>query len=260
MNIFSKLWFWFVLLIIFLTIIMYDFDWEKEWKTSYQRAKMLLYDVHFSEIDQTFEHVRVFADSVDMDDSHSNMVASNVRALFFDKEVATRSGELLASAATKTPQEVKFWGDVRIFTTDNERMRSDELRYYVDRKDIYVPASVTLWKDDMIITGNELRMNTQTKEGVISRNVVIRIWNPATGTASLPISLPASLSDPLSEPLSASPATEPSTLQPAFSAATSPQDIASASINDLQIMDSQSLLASDTIEPINQPEKAIEKP
>jgi LPS export ABC transporter protein LptC len=236
-NVFSKLWFWFVLLILFLTIIMYDFDWEKEWKTTYSRAKMLLNNVHFSEIDHTFEHVRVFADVVDMDDSHSNMIASNVRALFFDKDVATRSGELLASSATKTPQEIKFWGDVRVFTTDNERMRSDELRYYVDRKDVYVPASVTLWKDDMIITGNEMRMNTQSKEGVISRNVVIRIWPSASGTK-----------DPVA-----------SSVEKIASAPFDERIIRDRDINELEIMDSQSPVSSDTIEPTTATQKTVGK-
>ena len=185
MAIFSKLWFWFLMLVIFLTIILYDKDLDKDVQSSYVKQKMRLADVHFSEMDQGFEQARIFADVVDMDDNQSNLVATNVRALFFDKLVATRSGELTSHSATKNPQEIVFFGDVKIHTTDRERLRSEELRYLTSRKEMYTPFPVTLWKDDTIITGRDLRYNMQTKEAALSRNVVIRIWNPASLTAKI---------------------------------------------------------------------------
>lgn len=186
-QIFSQIWFWFIMLIVFLAVIMYDRDFEKDVLTVYQKQKMHLKDVHFSEMDQGFEAARIFADEVDMDDSQSNMLATNVRSLFFDKEVATRSGELVASFASKNPQEIIFWGDVRFWSTDNERLRTDELRYATNRKELYTIRPVTLWKDNMVITGKELLYNTKSKEGSLSQNVVIRIWpkSKASSTAAI---------------------------------------------------------------------------
>jgi len=184
-DIFSKIWFWFIMLILFLALIMYDRDFEKEVKTNYQKAKMQLSKVHFSEIDQTFEHARVFAEEVEMDESQNNMLASRVRSIFFDKEVATRTAELVASSASKNPLEVVFWGDVKFKTSENERLRTEELRYAINRKELYTTLPVTIWKDEIVITGKDLRYNTQTKEGSLARDVLIRIWKTASSTAKV---------------------------------------------------------------------------
>ncbi|HNV69567.1 MAG TPA: LPS export ABC transporter periplasmic protein LptC [Candidatus Ozemobacteraceae bacterium] len=180
-GIFSSVGFWMLMLIIFLVVLMWRDDLE-EARTKYVKQKMRLTDVHFSEMDKGFEAVRFFADVVDMDDSQNNMIASRVRALFFDKQVATRSGELLASYAQRTPYEIRFWGDVRLHTTDRERFRAEEARYFQNRRELFTTCPVTIWKDDMIITGKELRYNTSTREGELRRDVLIRIWPAASGS------------------------------------------------------------------------------
>ncbi len=189
-GIFSSVGFWMFMLIIFLVVLMWRDDLE-EARTKYVKQKMRLTDVHFSEMDKGFEAVRFFADVVDMDDSQNNMIATNVRALFFDKQVATRSGELLASNAQRTPYEIRFWGDVRLHTTDRERFRAEEARYFQNRKELFTTCPVTIWKDDMIITGRELRYNTSTREGELKRDVLIRIW-PAASATTASVSLTAS--------------------------------------------------------------------
>ncbi len=179
----TKGWFWFLVLLVFLVIILKDDSLEKDVRSSYAKARMRLSDVHFSEIDQGFEHARLYADEVDMDDSQNNMNATQVRTLFFDKQVATRTGQLVASWAFKTPFEARFWGDVRLRSSDGERLRTDELRYFFSRKEMYTSMPVTIWKDDMIITGREFRFNTQTRAGSLERDVLIRIWPAASATA-----------------------------------------------------------------------------
>ncbi|NLI76983.1 MAG: LPS export ABC transporter periplasmic protein LptC [Candidatus Riflebacteria bacterium] len=183
-DFYTKGWFWFLVLMVFLIIILKDDDLEKDVQSKYQKARMKLTDVHFSELDQGFEHARMYADVVDMDDSQNNMNASRVRTLFFDKEVATRTGQLVASWAFKTPFEARFWGDVRMRSSDGQRMRSEELRYFFSRKELYTSMPVTIWKDDMIITGREFRYNTQDRTGSLERDVLIRIWPSASETAA----------------------------------------------------------------------------
>ena len=184
-KVFSSLGLWLTLLFLFIGFFLWRDDLDTEARTKYVKQKMHMTDVNFSEMDKGFEAVRFFADVVDMDDSQNNMIASTVRALFFDKLVATRSGELMASFAQRTPYEIRFWGDVRLHTTDRERFRAEEARYFQTRKELYTTCSVTIWKDDMVITGKELRYNTNTREGELRRNVLIRIWPSASGTGSL---------------------------------------------------------------------------
>lgn len=157
---------------------------EKSVQSQYSKYKMKLRDVHFSEMDDGFEHARMFADEVDMDESQTNMNASNVRSIFFDKQVATRTGELTASWGYRTPFEAKFWGDVKIHTTDMERFSSEEIRYFFSRREIYTNNPVTIWKDDTVITGRGLKYETQSRTGTIENNVVIRIWDPKTDNAT----------------------------------------------------------------------------
>ncbi|HNW34451.1 MAG TPA: hypothetical protein PKM25_05935, partial [Candidatus Ozemobacteraceae bacterium] len=119
------------------------------------------------------------------DDSQSNMTASTIHAFFFDRMIATKTGELVASWGLKTPFEARFWGDVRLHTSTRERFRGTEMRYFFSRNEMFTSMPVTLWKDDMVITGRELRYNTQTKEGSLARDVLIRVWEAASATASM---------------------------------------------------------------------------
>eukprot|EP01156_Anaeramoeba_ignava_P002289 Anaeramoba_ignava/a218003_25.p3 GENE.a218003_25~~a218003_25.p3 ORF type:complete len:192 (+),score=21.69 a218003_25:1166-1741(+) len=137
---------------------------------------MTMRNVNFSEMDKGFEHAKLFADFVEMDDHQNNMTASNVRTIFFRREIATWTGHLRSHRAMKNPFEAKFWGDVKINTTDNEKMRTEELRYFFNRKELFTQNPVTIWKENAIITGKGLRYNTQTKEAHISQQVKIRIW------------------------------------------------------------------------------------
>jgi len=177
-------WFWFLVLLTFLGVILWDDDFEKGVQSKYAKQKMKLTDVHFSEIDRGFEHARMYADVVDIDDSQNNMYATEVRSLFFDRKIATRTGELIASHAFKTPFEARFWGDVKMRSSDGERMRTNEMRYFFSRKEMYTSMPVTIWKDDMIITGSDFRFNTQTKAGSLNKDVLIRIWKSASSTSA----------------------------------------------------------------------------
>ncbi|MBF0545139.1 MAG: LPS export ABC transporter periplasmic protein LptC [Candidatus Riflebacteria bacterium] len=187
-SIFGSIWFWLAMLLIFLGIIFKESDIDKDAGSKYFKAKMRLRNVHFSQMDKEFEELRVFADELEMDDGQNVMIASKVRALFFDKNCATKSAELIASHADKNPFEIKFYGDVRVKTSENERLRTDELRYFASRKELFTTCTVTIWKDDIIITGRELKYNTQTKLGSLAKDVLIRIWNkqasPSTKIAS----------------------------------------------------------------------------
>ncbi|MBF0498617.1 MAG: LPS export ABC transporter periplasmic protein LptC [Candidatus Riflebacteria bacterium] len=200
-SIFSNIWFWLAVLILFLAVIFRDSDLEKDAASKYIKGKMKLTDVHFSEMDKGVESARVFADEVEMDDMQTNMVATHVHALFFDKQnasgtteqvatgtaeqVATKTADLTASSATKNPYEIRFFGDARLRTSENERLRADELRYLISRKEIYTSCPVTIWKDDMVLTGKELRFNTENREGDLKRDILIRIWKKASETASV---------------------------------------------------------------------------
>ncbi|MFZ2956870.1 MAG: LPS export ABC transporter periplasmic protein LptC [Candidatus Ozemobacteraceae bacterium] len=195
-SIFSSIWFWLMVLLLFLAVIFRDSDLEKDAASKYVKGKMKLTDVHFSEMDQGSESARVFADEVEMDDMQSNMVASRVHAIFFDKYEATKTADLTASSATKNPYEIRFFGDSKLRTSENERLRSDELRYFISRKEIYTSCSVTIWKDDLVLTGKEMRFNTERREGTINRDILIRIWKTASGSVStsVPGRAPASAS------------------------------------------------------------------
>ncbi len=183
-------WVWIGILIVFIGIILWDDKIEDSVKNTYVKHRMLMHSVNFSEMDMGFKHAKMYADSVDMDDSQNNMTASNVRTLFYKKDVATWSGVLLSDRGMKNPFEAKFWGNVRGWTTDKEKIKSTELRYYFNRKELFTQEPVTIWKQNTVISGIGLRYNTQTKEANISRQVLIRVWDEnASGTdqvASMP--------------------------------------------------------------------------
>lgn len=177
-------WFWGLVFAGFLGIIFWGEDLEKDALSQYARQKMRLTNVKFDELEAGFENATLYADVVDMDDSQSNMTASTIHAFFFDRMIATRTGELVASWGLKTPFEARIWGDVRLHTSTRERFRGEEMRYFFSRNEMFTSMPVILWKDDMVVTGRELRYNTKTREGSLARDVLIRIWETASQTAS----------------------------------------------------------------------------
>ena len=190
------------MLTLFIGIILWDDKIEEGIKQTYVKQRMMMRNVNFSEVDKGFEHAKLFADFVEMDDHQNNMTASNVRTVFYRREVATWTGYLNSHRAMKNPFEAKFWGDVKIHTTDNEKMRTEELRYFFNRKELFTQNPVTIWKGDAVITGKGLRYNTQTKEANLSQQVKIRIWQknasntekiettPENPVASIPVAPP----------------------------------------------------------------------
>ncbi len=185
-------WFWGLIFAGFLGIIFWGEDLEKDALSRYARQKMRLTHVKFDELEAGFENATLYADVVDMDDSQSNMTATNIHAYFFDRKIATRTGELVASWGFKTPFEARLWGDVRLHTSTRERFRGEEVRYFFSRNEIFSSMPVILWKDDMVVTGRELRYNPKTKEGSLARDVLIRIWETASQTASATLKTVAS--------------------------------------------------------------------
>ncbi|MBU1107948.1 MAG: LPS export ABC transporter periplasmic protein LptC [Candidatus Riflebacteria bacterium] len=180
-NFLFSYWLWGIVLLSFVVIILWDDDVEKAAAT-YVKYRMVLKNVNFSQIEDGFEHARLYADICDMDDNQNNMNASNVRTIFFKPDQASWTGKLLSERALKNPFEAKFWGDVRGWNTDNERIRTDELRYYFNRKELHTQKPVTIWKDNAVLTGLGLRYNTLDKEAQINQQVVIRIWDTASKT------------------------------------------------------------------------------
>lgn len=176
---------WAIVLLMFLTFFYYDRDFG-EVKTKYVKQRMRLTRVHFSELDGPFESVRVFADHVDMDDNQSNMLASGVKAIFYDRDIATRTSLLVSLNAVKNPFESRFWGNVRLRSTDLEKLDCNELRYFPSRKEIFTQDPVRMVRGNAIITGVELRMNTETKTGTLDRNIRIEVY-PASMTATAPV-------------------------------------------------------------------------
>lgn len=176
-NLLLSYWFWGILLSSFVVIIMWDDKIEESAINAYIKHRMVLRDVNFSQVEAGFEHARLYADICEMDENQNNMEASNIRTMFFKANVATWTGRLLAERAIKNPFEAKFWGDVRAWNSDRERIKTEELRYYFNRKELHSQKPVTLWKDDAVITGLGMSYNTQTKEAIINQQVMIRIWN-----------------------------------------------------------------------------------
>lgn len=176
-NPFMSFWFWGILLSVFVAIILWEEKLEKAVSDSYQRHKMVLENVNWSQVEKGFEHARLYADSINMDDNHNNMDAISVKAIFFKEEVATWTGRLISERGLKNPFEAKFWGDVRAWNADNERIRSDEMRYYFNRKEMHTQKPVTIWKDDTIITGLGMSYNIESKEARIFQQVKIQIWD-----------------------------------------------------------------------------------
>ncbi|GAB4271131.1 MAG: hypothetical protein Kow0029_08480 [Candidatus Rifleibacteriota bacterium] len=199
-NFFTSFWTWGIILFGFIAIILWDDKLEETIKNNYIKHRMVLKNVNFSQVDKGFEQAKMFAETVDMDDNQNNMHATNVRTVFFKKDVATFTGYLLSDKALKNPFEVKFWGNLRGWTTDGDKIVTDELRYYFNRKELYTQKPVTIWKKNSVITGIGLRYNTETKEAQINQQVMIRIWNDKasdsakiaseTGVASLPVAPP----------------------------------------------------------------------
>jgi len=248
-NILLSYWLWAALLIGFIVIIMWD-DKLEQATTSYVKHRMVLKNVNFSQVEGGFEHARLYADICDMDDNQNNMNASNVRTIFYKQDQATWTGRLISERALKNPFEAKFWGDVRGWNTDNERIRTDELRYYFNRKELHTQKPVTIWKDDAVLTGLGLRYNTVDKEAQINQQVVIRIWETASKTASteddnrqqingLPVAPPISqIMIPLniaSSPDNLSSNTTDITASPTTATENTPAEIASNSASDPSI-------------------------
>ncbi len=180
-------WFWGILLISFIAIIMWDDKIEEGVKGAYIKHRMILRDVNFSQVEGGFELARLYADTCEMDDNQNNMDATNIRTRFYKKDVATWTGRLLAKKGLKNPFEAKFWGDVKGWNSERERIRTEEMRYYLNRKELHSQQPVTIWKDDTVITGLGMSYNTQTKEATINQQVIIRIWDKnASDTVATP--------------------------------------------------------------------------
>lgn len=176
-NILLSFWFWSVLLVAFIVLILWDDDLEEGIKAEYIKHRMVLNDVNFSQIDKGFESARLYADTCEMDDNQNNMEANNVRVIMFKENVATWTGRLISEKALKTPFEAKFWGDVRLWNSDDERFRTEEMRYYINRKEMHTQKPVTAFKDKIVVTGLGMSYFTETQELKINQQVVIRIWN-----------------------------------------------------------------------------------
>lgn len=176
-NILLSFWFWSVLLVAFIVLILWDDDLEEGIKAEYIKHRMVLNDVNFSQIDKGFESARLYADTCEMDDNQNNMEANNVRVMMFKENVATWTGRLISEKALKSPFEAKFWGDVRLWNSDNERFRTEEMRYYINRKEMHTQKPVTAFKDKIVVTGLGMSYFTETQELKINQQVVIRIWN-----------------------------------------------------------------------------------
>ena len=175
-NIFSSFWFWGILLATFIAIILWDDSIEDGAKGTYTKHKMTLDNVNFSQIENGFEHARMYATTCEMDDSQTNMEAKDIKVFFFKEDVATYTGKLIAASATKSPFEAKFWGNVRFWDTENLQMQTEEMRYLFNRKEVSTQRPVTFWKDDAILTGLGMTYNTERKEITINQQVVIRLW------------------------------------------------------------------------------------
>lgn len=201
-NFILSYWLWGAILAIFISIILWDDKISDGVKKSYVKHQMTLKNVNFSQVEGGFEHARMYADLCEMDDNQNNMNATNIRTQFFKKDVATWSGILLAERGIKNPFEARFQGNVRGWNTDEERIKTDELRYYFNRKELHTQKPVTLWKKDTVITGIGMNYNTQTKEATINQQVLIRIWN-ASASQTVKTSETSSISTlPVAPPLS----------------------------------------------------------
>lgn len=220
-NFLLSYWLWAIVLLIFIVIILWDEKLETG-VASYVKHRMVLKNVNFSQVEGGFESARLFADICDMDDSQSNMNASNVRTIFYKQDQASWTGRLVSERAIKNPFEAKFWGDVRGWNSDNERIRTDELRYYFNRKELHTQKPVTIWKDNAVLTGLGLRYNTQDKEAQINQQVVIRIWDTASKSAETDGGIESVSGLPVAPPLSQLllPLNNLSTATPSLSTAT----------------------------------------
>jgi len=235
-NLLLSYWLWAFILVTFIVIILWDDEIEKA-TSSYVKHRMVLKDVNFSQVEGGFELARMYADICDMDDNQNNMNASNVRTIFYKQDQATWTGRLIAERALKNPFEARFWGDVRGWNTDNERIRSEELRYYFNRKELHTQKPVTIWKDDTVITGLGMVYKTQSKEAQLLQQVVIRIWekdNPQTGSESHEIT-----GLPVAPPLS-------QLLKPLNSASTTASTPAPVAVPTILTLDTTPSVASET--------------
>ena len=176
-NMLSNFWFWGFMLVAFVTIILWDDDVEENAKGNYVKHRMSLDNVNVSQIENGFEHSRMYATKCEMDDSQSNMEANDIKVLFFKEEIATYTGHLIAASATKSPFEAKFFGNVRLWNTDNERMKTEEMRYLFNRKELSTQKPITAWKDNAVLTGLGMTYNTESQELTVNQQVVIRVWD-----------------------------------------------------------------------------------
>lgn len=200
-NLLTSFWLWGILLATFIAIILWDDKIQENVVNAYVKHRMVLTDVNFSQIEKGFEEAKMHAEMVDMDENQNNMNATNIKTLFFKRDNASFTGNLIADKAIKNPFEVKFWGDVRTWTTDGDKLRTEEMRYYFNRKELFTQLPVTIWKDNAVITGTGMRYNTQTKEAQINQQVMIRIWNDNASETlkTSPDKLPVPEAPPLSE-------------------------------------------------------------
>ncbi len=176
-NLLSSFWFWGFMLVAFVAIILWDDDVEENAKGNYVKHRMALDNVNVSQIENGFEHSRMYATQCEMDDSQSNMEANDIKVLFFKEEIATYTGHLIAASATKSPFEAKFFGNVRLWNTDNERMKTEEMRYLFNRKELSTQKPITAWKDNAVLTGLGMTYNTESQELTVNQQVVIRLWD-----------------------------------------------------------------------------------
>jgi LPS export ABC transporter protein LptC len=177
----TSFWLWGFILLVFIGIILWDDTLQEKVSQAYIKHRMVLKDVNFNQMDKGFEQAKMHAEIVDMDDNQNNMNATNVKTNFFKEDNASFTGTLYSDKALKNPFEVKFWGNIRGWSTDGDKIKTEELRYYFNRKELFTQKPVTLWKDNAVITGIGLRYNTENKEAQINQQVKIRIWDDFEG-------------------------------------------------------------------------------
>lgn len=184
-NILMSFWFWGLVLAVFVALILYEEDLTQKATSEYVRYKMGMEKVNWSQIEAGFEHARMYANTVSMENNKSHMKAQSVETIFFRESEPDWNGKLTSLEGLKNPMEAKFWGDVRAWNTDNERLKTEELRYFFNRKELRTDQPITIWKDGTVTTGVGLTYNTETKNAEILSNVKIRIWEEKKSTHQL---------------------------------------------------------------------------
>ncbi len=175
-DFFKSFKFWALVLGVLIFMVLWDDDFDEKAKTEYVKHRMVVNNIAMDQIDADFKSGTFYADVCYMDDSQNYFDAEQIKMVVYKENVATFTAKVVADTGTKNPFEATFKGNVYFWDTDGLRGSTDEVKYYLKRREFYSSKPIKAFKDDAVLTGLGFSYNMDNESFKILRRSKIRYW------------------------------------------------------------------------------------